>query len=100
MGAQADILAQLVELVARLYDESAGFQEDHADGQLWYNRGYANGMIEALGELGLADALHGRVDCDPEDLIAGHQMMAWGKAYLHGFEMGRKEAFEVLPSEQ
>ncbi|MES9827183.1 MAG: hypothetical protein ABW201_02835 [Candidatus Thiodiazotropha sp.] len=29
-------------------------------------------------------------------LIAGHELLPWGKAYRHGFEMGEKETGEVL----
>lgn len=100
MDAQADILTQLVDLVARLYGETEGFQEDHADGQLWYNRGYANGMVKALAEMGLIDALTGRVQPDPDDVIAGHEVMAWGKAYLHGADMGYRETFEIMPRDE
>lgn len=98
MGTQADILEQLTALVIRLYGETEGFSDEHADGQLWYNRGYANGILKALTELGLSDSLEGQLQVDPDDLISGHETMAWGKAYLHGVDMGHRETFEIMPS--
>lgn len=100
MSPDPDILRQLVALLARLYDETDGFAENPGDAQLWYNRGYANGMVRALTELGQAEAVASRISVDPEDVIAGHALMAWGKAYLHGAETGYRETFEVLPAEE
>lgn len=97
MQPDADILRQLLDLLASLYEETQGFADNPGDAQLWYNRGYANGMARALAELGQAPAVAERVVPDPEDIIAGHEVMAWGKAYRHGEETGYRETFEVLP---
>jgi hypothetical protein len=97
MQPDPDILRQLLELLARLYDETDGFADNPGDAQLWYNRGYANGMVKALSALGQSDAVLRRITPDPEDVIAGHEVMAWGKAYLHGAETGYRETFEVVP---
>jgi len=43
---------RLQQLIHRLYAETEGFLEDAADQQLWYERGYAKGMLKALRELG------------------------------------------------
>lgn len=97
MPPDPDILRQLLDLLVRLYDETAGFADDPGDTQLWYNRGYANGMVKALGELGQGDEVVRRISPDPADVISGHEVMAWGKAYRHGEETGYRETFDVLP---
>ena len=89
-----DLLQRLCRLVQRLRDESADFTEHHEDGQRWYNRGYANGMLRGLQQL-----LGTQVPCgqlpDDEALLAGHEVMAWGKAYRHGEQVGEKETYEI-----
>jgi len=98
MPPDTHILSQLLDLVARLYDETAGFADNPGDAQLWYNRGYANGMVKALEELGQGGRVAERVTPDAADVIAGHEIMAWGKAYQHGLETGHRETFEILPA--
>lgn len=100
MSSDTTILRQLLDLVARLYDESAGFADNPGDAQLWYNRGYANGMVKALAELGQQAAVAGRIQPDADDVNVGHEVMAWGKAYQHGFETGYRETHEVWPDAQ
>ncbi|MBL3527626.1 MAG: hypothetical protein JMN27_08850 [gamma proteobacterium endosymbiont of Lamellibrachia anaximandri] len=90
------ITARLLQLLQRLYAESDGLTESDGDLQLWYNRGYANGMIRALRDLGYAEQISRTVDADSEKRITGQELLPWGKAYLHGFEMGEKETREVL----
>lgn len=96
------VLPGLIELVRRLYAESDGLLECQDDAQLWYNRGYGDGMVAAIRELGHGDSL-------PPDLVirAGQELaqrideqslMPWGRAHAHGFEMGHKETFELLES--
>ena len=96
-----DILDQLGGLLRQLYAESDGFLERQDDAQLWYNRGYANGMAEALRDLGHGPAVPQdlALDIDAPDIrdaLAAASLMPWGRAYAHGVEMGRKETFEVL----
>lgn len=89
-----ELLQQLLDLIDRLREETAGFLADPGDQQLWYNRGYANGMVRALAELGQVAALAGR-EPDDAEALGGHVAMAWGKAYRHGEEMGSKETYQI-----
>ena len=91
-----NVLPQLLELICDLYDDSGGFLEHRDEAQLWYNRGYANGVIHALGELGYSGQIAASLDPDAEDLISGQEILPWGKAYSHGWEKGRKETYEVM----
>jgi len=91
-----EIVDKLLNLAERLYGETAAYLDDQSDSQLWYNRGYANGMLAALRSAGYADKLEARLVCDPEDLHKEDRFMSWSKAYHHGFEMGEKETREVL----
>jgi hypothetical protein len=90
------ILQRLLQLVQQLYAETAGLVESESDQQLWYNRGYANGMLQELRVLGHGDRLPGLVSADPADYLVGQEFLPWGKAYWHGFEVGEKECREVL----
>ena len=92
----SDILPVLVRLCADLYSETAGFSEQTADAQLWYNRGYANGLAAALRECGHGDALSSIGALDPPDVVSPHALLPWGKAYRHGFEMGHRETLDVI----
>jgi hypothetical protein len=94
-----EILDKLLNLVERLYGETAGYLEDQSDTQLWYNRGYANGMVSALRTAGYESKLGSRLVPDAAGLHDEDRFMAWTKAYHHGFEMGEKETREVLPGQ-
>jgi hypothetical protein len=101
---RGEILQQLADLLRRLYAESEGFLERQDDAQLWYNRGYANGMAQALRDLGLGAAVPRDLgldidDPDPREGIAAASLMPWGRAYAHGVEMGHRETHEVLEAE-
>ena len=89
-----ELISQLCDLITRLREESAAYQENHEDGQLWYNRGYANGMVKGLVEL-LADQQPCGLSLDDQADLQGHEVMAWGQAYRHGEQMGYKETFEI-----
>ena len=89
-------LQRLLGIVERLYEETAGFQENGDNQQHWYNRGYANGIVEQLGQLGYRDYIERHTVPDPPDIIVGHEIWAWGKAYIHGIEVGKKETSEVI----
>lgn len=89
-------LERLLALIERLQVETESFFDQPEQEQLWYNRGYANGMIGALQVLGYGDALAGRVSADATDLLVGCELLSWGRAYLHGQEMGERELHEVL----
>ena len=94
-----EILQRLLGIVQSLYAETTRLVESESDLQLWYDRGYANGMLEALRALGYGDRLTGLVAADPEDYQVGQEFLPWGKAYWHGFEMGGNECREVLSRE-
>ncbi|MEN8180346.1 MAG: hypothetical protein ABFS39_17240 [Pseudomonadota bacterium] len=90
------ILQRLLQLVQQLYTETEGLAESESDLQLWYNRGYANGMIRALREKNQDDQLLDLINADRDDYLTNQEFLPWGKAYRHGFEMGEKETREVL----
>lgn len=87
-------IEQLAGLVDRLYTETSDYIDNPSDAQLWYNRGYANGVVSFLCAQGFADKLQ-HVKLDAADVHKDEQMMAWHKAYHHGFEMGERESAEV-----
>jgi len=94
-----DVLPRLIALIRRLHAESDGFLERQDDAQLWYNRGYADGIVAAIHELGHSEAIPPDLrEPDPglEQGIRAQSLMPWGKAHAHGVEMGHRETFEVL----
>jgi len=98
MSLSETVLPQILTLLCDLYEDTDGFLECTDDAQLWYNRGYANGMIEALGELGLCRQVESLVAPDSVDVAADHVLLPWGRAYAHGRDMGRRETNEVMES--
>jgi hypothetical protein len=82
--------------VNQLKDETEDFLDRGDDQQLWYNRGYANGVVNALDTLGYSEFIDSMIIRDPADLIRGHEALPWGQAYKHGTEMGEKETREVI----
>ncbi|WP_043108380.1 hypothetical protein [endosymbiont of unidentified scaly snail isolate Monju] len=90
----SELLEQLCALVRELRTGSADFLEHHEDGQHWYNRGYANGMLRALRDLLGEDCPCGEA-LDDEAELQPHRVMAWGKAYGHGEAMGERETHEI-----
>ena len=96
MSPQSAMLDRLLAIIRRLQAETAGFESNPHDQQAWYNRGYAQGMILALRDLGYGDARAG-IEADDQGLLdGGVEVMAWGQAYRHGLETGDKESREVL----
>ena len=91
-----DIIEKLTGLIERLYQESEHYSENPSDVQLWYNRGYANGVAAWLISQGYDDTIK-HLGLDSEDLYHGEHVMEWHKAYHHGFEMGSRESKEVMP---
>ena len=89
-----ELLDQLLALVDKLRDESQDFEQTHEDTQQWYNRGYANGISQAL--INITDsAAPVQFILDDVAVLQGHEVMAWGKAYRHGEEVGMKETYEI-----
>ncbi len=93
-------LDRLLAIVERLYIETAGFQDNGDNQQHWYNRGYANGIVSQLSELGFRAEVEATLIADADNIIEGQEFWAWGKAYLHGVEVGRKETVEVMQPAQ
>jgi len=91
------VINQLIELVGRLYSETAAYIEQQDDSQLWYNRGYANGVAKAVQDAGFDKMLQAHVTLEINEMLEEQRFMPWGKAYFHGFEMGEKESKDVLP---
>ena len=92
-----DLIEQLFTLLTELTEGSEGYLDRQDDPQLWYNRGYANGMAEALRELGHRIRVAKTIAPDPYDVARDQDHLPWGKAYEHGREMGAKETLEVMP---
>lgn len=91
---QAELLQQLLDLAIKLQSETPDFSTSPEDQQGWYNRGYASGIILALGKLGHQADLQGVVEQD--QISAGERAMMWGKAYVHGEETGYREVYEII----
>jgi len=89
------VIDKLADLVGQLYEESENYSENPSDVQLWYNRGYANGIVRFLNARGHTDEIN-HLKLDADDLYHGKQVMEWHKAYHHGFEVGLRESGEVL----
>ncbi|MCU7932689.1 MAG: hypothetical protein KZQ90_17965 [Candidatus Thiodiazotropha sp. (ex Codakia rugifera)] len=95
-----DVLQRLLQVVQNLYTETADLTEGESELQLWYNRGYADGMVSAMRALGYAQQIDA-VDAPGDSaLVAGQALLPWGKAYRHGFDQGEKETAEVLQEKQ
>ncbi len=88
------VITTLAELIERLYTESEDYISNPSDAQLWYNRGYANGIVAFFKASGFEDKLPS-IELDPVDIHAKETVMEWQKAYHHGFEMGQRESAEV-----
>jgi len=94
--ADPELTASLLYLLVELTDESEGYLDRQDDPQLWYNRGYANGMARAMSEHGLAAAVAEHIADDPYERARDQAHLPWGKAYEHGREKGYSEAVDVL----
>ncbi len=90
------VINQLVGIVADLYKETETYLEQQDNSQLWYNRGYADGVARTLQAAGFEKILNAHVNLEANESIEDQRFMPWGKAYFHGFEMGEKESKEVL----
>lgn len=94
------LIERLLELLQQLTADSDGYLDRQDDPQLWYNRGYANGMAVALRDLGYGGQLDRLVEADCYDAARDQAHLPWGKAYEHGREMGSKETYEVTGTAQ
>ncbi len=89
------LLDRLIELARELSDGSEGYLDRQDDFQLWYNRGYANGVAAALRALGHGAHVDASLEADCYDAARDQSHLPWGKAYEHGREMGLRETYEV-----
>lgn len=95
-AAHAALLQRLLRLMGKLYAESEDYFDHPEQEQLWYNRGYADGMRQALHDLGYAEDIPAQLSSGPRPLSSGFEVLSWGRAYLHGQAMGGRETREVL----
>ncbi len=91
------VLGRLLPVLRNLYAETVGLAADESELQLWYNRGYADGMLSAMCQLGYEQILRGELRPFPEPVSQESPFLPWGKAYRHGYETGERETSEVLP---
>ncbi|MEJ2620452.1 MAG: hypothetical protein P8163_09365 [Candidatus Thiodiazotropha sp.] len=91
-----ELLERLLQLAQDLYAESAELSETESELQLWYNRGYADGMVRRIKDLGYRQAVSEALGPVTETLSDEQRFLPWGKAYRHGFEVGEQETIEVL----
>lgn len=94
--AQLAVLQKLLRIIHRLYEETAGFLENGDNQQHWYNRGYANGIVQQLTAYGYGCYVKDNIIPDADNIIEGHEFWSWAKAYQHGIKMGMKETAEVI----
>ena len=62
------VIDKLAALVEKLYVESEDYSENPSDVQLWYNRGYANGIVSFLNARGHTDEIN-HLKLDAEDFV-------------------------------
>ena len=94
------LLNRLIGIVEDLYEQSEGFTDCPENSQLWYNHGYADGMVKALLASGYQERiaeLRQRMD-NAAVSIQCQTGLPWGKAYQHGAQLGYKETKEILQS--
>ncbi|MES9942539.1 MAG: hypothetical protein ABW104_16785 [Candidatus Thiodiazotropha sp. 6PLUC2] len=91
-----DRFQRLLHLAGDLYAETSVLSETESELQLWYNRGYADGMASRMRLLGYQHEVNEALGCGGETISDEQRFLPWGKAYRHGFEMGEKETLEVL----
>lgn len=90
------LFERLLPVMVDLYAETAELAQGDGDLQLWYNRGYADGMAQAMRLAGLSSELDHSGLPAPLAIDQGERFLPWGKAYGHGFEMGEGETRDVF----
>ena len=88
------LVIRLAELADELMRDSSGFLEQPDNLQLWYNRGYANGILSAFEQANIK--IEGLVNPDPDDQWSEYRFLAWGQAFIHGRTKGRDETHKIL----
>ena len=88
------VIDKLTGLVEQLYGETENYIDNPSDAQIWYNRGYANGVVAYLrSKDALGSVQH--LSLDEAGIHKDDHVMEWFKAYHHGYEMGERESAEV-----
>ncbi|MCU7880631.1 MAG: hypothetical protein KZQ60_08910 [Candidatus Thiodiazotropha sp. (ex Lucinoma aequizonata)] len=90
-----DVLKRFLQLVEDLYAETEILSEGESELQLWYDRGYADGMVSAMRPLDDAQQVDAVDATGDSSLVIGQELLPWGKAYQHGFDRGEKEITEI-----
>jgi Holliday junction resolvasome RuvABC DNA-binding subunit len=90
------LFRRLLPVVVELYQETAELSLGDGDLQLWYNRGYADGMVSALQQLGFSGELEAERIVTSVQLEDSEAFLPWGKAYRHGLDMGERETLEAI----
>jgi hypothetical protein len=94
------LFERLLPVVTGLYRETAELAQGDGDLQLWYNRGYADGMAQAMRQVGFSQALDSASLPASLSIDEGEVFLPWGKAYRHGLEMGHSETREAFGDDQ
>lgn len=96
MNQQKTLLAEKIsQLLSKLDTESANWLDEPENQQLWYNRGYVDGMAKALMEIGWQAQIPSNWKAASEAELKAHRWLPWGRAYYHGNEKGYQEILEV-----
>jgi hypothetical protein len=95
-GQQRRLLEGLVGLIFDLRDRTETFEEQQEAQQLWYDRGYADGMYDALVALGYGPFLEDKGVTASTPPGGSELTLPWGRAYRHGTEMGVEETRQVI----
>ena len=94
------ILNSLLQMVQEFYSQTLELKEEQAECPRWYNRGYADGVIEYLKELGYREELSefelvksNPTEPDPQIM---NRKLPWVSSYHRGVSKGREETYEVM----
>ena len=96
-----ELLNRLIAIIEDLHKQSEGFIHCPENSQLWYNHGYADGMVKALLALGYQDRI-ASLSCHTKKAAVSARCQAglpWGKACSRGVDSGHKETKEALRSD-
>ncbi|MBT7409368.1 MAG: hypothetical protein HN826_06705 [Methylococcales bacterium] len=96
----SNVLDRLMSMLNKLNNDTLTFVAQQQSPQIWYDRGYFEGCIQRLVVLGYEEQLIHNHLLDKGGVVyqlpTEDRFLPWGKAFLHGMEMGEKEISEVL----
>jgi hypothetical protein len=90
------LFERLLPVALELHTETAELSAGDGELQLWYNRGYADGMVSVMRQLGYAAELEDQRVPAALAIDDAEAFLPWGKAYRHGLEMGQRETREAF----